>query len=325
MTPLQGVQKVLADLGSGATAGLTVVKTDLSNLADAVAAAKAADIAIVLAGTIAEEGADRASIALSDGQDAMIAAVAEANPRTAIVLKDNASTLLPWIDRVPAVLETWFPGQEDGNIVARLLFGLATPSGKLPVTFPKIETEVPANTPKQYPGVDAQGKRVTNNNVPTTVEYSEGLKIGYRWYDAEGLEPRFPFGHGLSYTTFEISKLTVTPSRYERKQPIKVRFFVRNMGKHRGAEVPQVYLGMPASLGEPPKRLVGFDKVWLNPGEMKKVEITIDPEAANHPLGYWDSSAQKWAVQDGQYTIYVGKSSGDIKLKAVLTVRKTCL
>jgi beta-glucosidase len=320
VTPLQGIQNALNELGSSAKASLTVVKTDLSNLAEAIAAAKSSDVAIVLAGTIAEEGADRASIALSDGQDAMITAVAAANARTAIVLKDNASTLLPWINQVPAVLEAWFPGQEDGNIVARLLFGLATPSGKLPVTFPKLETDVPASTPKQYPGVDGQGKRVTNNNVPTTVEYSEGLEIGYRWYDSKSVEPLFPFGHGLSYTTFEISNLTVTPHRCNGVKPVKVQFFVQNTGKRRGGEVPQVYLGMPASLGEPPKRLIGFAKVWLNPGERKKIEITIDPKAANHPLGCWDSGAQKWDVREGQYTIFVGKSSGDIKLRAILNV-----
>ena len=126
----------------------------------------------------------------------MISAIVAANPHTVVVLKDGGPVLMPWIDQVPAVLEAWFPGQEDGNIVADLLFGLANPSGKLPVTYPKAEGDVPAHTPGQWPGVDVNG-------VPT-VTYSEGLEIGYRWYDAQGIQPLFPFGYGLSYTTFSI-------------------------------------------------------------------------------------------------------------------------
>jgi beta-glucosidase len=324
VTPLQGVQNVLAALGSSATANLTVVANDNSNLTTAVAAARAADVVIVLAGTISDEGQDLVTIALPNNQDTMISAVAAANPSTAVVLKDNASSLLPWIDQVPAVLEAWFPGQEDGNIVARLLFGLANPSGKLPVTFPKHANDTPITSPRQWPGVDAQGNPVPvrpPNNVPTTVEYSEGLQIGYRWYDAQGIQPLFPFGHGLSYTTFEISKLEVTPKVSDGTHPLLVQFFVTNTGSHYGAEVPQVYLGLPASLGEPPKRLVAFQKVWLNPGEKTKIKISIDPGATNHPLGYWDSTAQAWKIADGTYQVYVGNSAVNIVLNDSITVR----
>ena len=327
VTPLEGVRQVLAQQKSPATATLTVVADDRANLADAVAAAKAADVAIVLAGTIAEEGRDRESIALEKGQDSIIAAVAAANPRTVVVLKDNASSLTPWIDMVPAVLETWFPGQEDGAIVARLLFGLATPSGKLPVTFPVRESDLPASTDKRWPGVDTSGARAKvtggaafGSGAPTTVEYSEGLQIGYRWFDANRIAPRFPFGYGLSYTTFALSNLVVSPRSTDGTAPITVRVTVANTGKRRGAEVPQVYVSLPESAGEPPKRLVAFEKVWLDPGQRRTVTMTIDPSASNHPLGVWDEAAQRWRVPEGSYVIAVGTSSADARLSGTVTI-----
>jgi beta-glucosidase len=312
VTPLQGVQNVLQALASSASVSLTVVNTDNSNLAQAVAAAQGADAVVVLAGAITEEGADRPSISLPNNQDAMIAAVAASSPSTVVVLKDGDAVLMPWIDQVPAVLESWFPGQEDGNIVARLLFGLATPSGKLPVTYPKAAGDVPARTPEQYPGVPVNGA--------PTVTYSEGLEMGYRWYDAQSIQPLFPFGFGLSYTTFSISDLDVQPKVTNGRGPIRVRFAVQNTGSRRGAEVPQVYLGLPAGTGEPPKRLVAFGKVWLDPGERRRVELTIDPEASNHPLGVWDSGAQRWVTVGGNYQVFVGSSAGSIAAGASLTV-----
>jgi beta-glucosidase len=282
-----------------------------------VDAARAADVAIVLAGTIAEEGRDRPSIALANGQDSIIAAVAAANPHTVVVLKDNASTLMPWIDAVPAVLETWFPGQEDGAIMARLLFGLATPSGKLPVTFPVRESDLPASDAKRWPGVDTLGTAVSasapasfgGSGMPTRVEYSEGLRIGYRWFDASSITPRFPFGFGLSYTTFALTNLVVTPRTASATTPITVSVRVTNTGKRRGAEVPQEYLGLPSDAGEPPKRLVAFQKVWLEPGQSKTVRMTIDPRAASHPLGVWNESTRRWRVPAGSYVVSVGSSS----------------
>ncbi len=327
VTPLDGVKQVFAQTKSSATATLTVVADDRANLAEAVAAAKAADVAIVLAGTIAEEGRDRESIALEKGQDSIITAVAAANPRTVVVLKDNASSLTPWIDAVPAVLETWFPGQEDGAIVARLLFGLATPSGKLPVTFPVRESDLPASTDKRWPGVDTSGARakVTGGNAfgsgaPTTVEYSEGLQIGYRWFDANRIAPRFPFGYGLSYTTFALSNLVVTPRSTDGRSAITVRVTVANTGKRRGAEVPQVYVSFPESAGEPPRRLVAFEKVWLEPGQRRTVTLTIDPSASSHPLGVWDETAQQWRVPEGRYVVTVGASSADAALRESVTI-----
>ncbi|AHG92713.1 glycoside hydrolase family 3 domain protein (plasmid) [Gemmatirosa kalamazoonensis] len=326
--PLDGVRRALATLGSSATATLTVVANDAANLADAVAAARSADVAIVLAGTISEEGRDLPGVALPNGQDAIVAAVAAANPRTVVVLKDNASALLPWIDAVPAVLEAWFPGQADGDVVARLLFGLATPSGRLPVTFARRAADLPVTTPRQWPGVDSAGTPAKVGAAgfgmaaggPYTVEYSEGLAIGYRWFDARGIAPLFPFGHGLSYTTFAMSDLAVRPRASDGTRPITVELTVRNTGTRRGAEVPQVYVSLPASAGEPPKRLVGFEKVWLDPGERRRVRITIDPAAASHPLGVWDAATQTWRIPSGAFRVQVARSAAEVVLADTVTV-----
>ena len=324
VAPLDGMRHTLARLGSRAATTLTIVANDNANLTSAVAAARGAEIAVVLAGTIADEGRDRPSIMLSNGQDSLIAAVAAANPRTIVVLKDNASTVMPWIDRVPAVLEAWFPGEEDGNIVADLLFGEATPSGRLPVTFPRREADLPAISPDRWPGLDASGRPVsaaTPSDVPTKVAYSEGLDIGYRWFDARNMQPLFPFGYGLSYTTFDISQVEITPSAADGIQPIDVWLTVTNTGDRRGAEVPQVYVALPTALGEPPKRLVGFEKVWLNPGESRRVRIVIDPRAANHPLAHWLSDRQTWVTSSGNYNVLVGRSSRDILSQRTIEIR----
>ena len=325
VTPLDGMRRTLASFGSHATASLTVVADDNANLADAVTAARSSEVAVVFAGTIADEGRDRTTISLGPQQDSLIEAVASANPRTIVVLEDNASTLVPWIDRVPAVLEAWFPGQETGDIVARLLLGAATPSGRLPITFPVRESDLPAHAAQQWPGVDSTGAAVPiprANNAPTHVQYSEGLEIGYRWFDAQRIAPRFPFGFGLSYTTFAIRDVSVTPKRSGATQPIVVQLTVTNTGPRRGAEVPQVYLGMPPGLGEPPKRLVGFAKVWLDPGETRRVRIVIDPAAANHPLGRWDSAAQQWAIASGTYGVMVGTSTDEIAWHGTIDVTR---
>jgi len=168
--------------------------------------------------------------------------------------------------------------------------------------------------PSVYPGVK-------NSAGQPAVEYKEGLNIGYRWYDAQGVTPAFPFGHGLSYTTFSMSNLTVTPKISDGTQPIQIQFFLQNTGARAGAEVPQLYLGLPSSIGEPSKRLVGFSKVQLNPGETANVQLTIDPAATNHPLSYWDINNSNWNTATGFYPIYVGSSSGDIALRGTILVR----
>lgn len=331
--PLQGMKNTIKAIGSSAKVTLVIVKEDNSNLSDAVAAAKAADAVVIMAGTLAEEGHDRAGISLDSGdrigraittmssadkfinknQTAMIEAIAEANPEnTVLVLKDNASSLLPFIDNIPAVLEVWFPGQEDGNIVANLLMGVVNPSGKLPVTFPMNEGEWPANTPMQYPGVMVNGK--------PTITYSEGLNIGYRWYDAEKVKPRFPFGFGLSYTDFSLSNLSVSPLVSDGKQPITVSVDIKNIGKRAGSEVAQVYVSMPDILNQPPKRLINFNKIELEAGESKTVTMVIDPESASHPLATWNVATQKWITASGQYSLLVGNSSAALDLKADIII-----
>ena len=314
VTPLQGLQNVLTSLGSSATVNLVVVANDNSNLDAAKAAAAAADVTIVMAGVVTSEGSDRPNLSLPNNQDALIAGIAATAPgKTVLVLKDGDPVLMPWIDQVPALLEAWNPGEEDGNIVANLLFGVANPSGKLPVTYPKLASDTPTSTPDRYPGITVDG-------FPT-VYYSEGLQMGYRWYDAQNIAPQFAFGHGLSYTTFAISKLEATPKKSDGTHPILVQFFVENTGKRAGAEVAQVYLGLPTATGEPPKRLVAFQKVWLQPGEKRKVQLTIDPEATSHPLGIFDSAAQQWTIADGNYNVYVGNASDNIVLSDAVTVR----
>jgi len=302
--PLEGFKKTLAELGSKAQVSLIVVGDDNSNLKDAVDAARAADAVVVLAGALSVEGQDQSDINLPHDQNAMIAAIAAANPRTVVVLRNNASIVMPWIDAVPAVLETWYPGQEDGTIISRLIFGLANPSGKTPVTYPRTAEEVPIRHVKQFPGV--------LENEVRRVEYSEGLEMGYRWYDAKGVKPLFPFGYGLSYTRFELSDFSINAGAIAGKQPIRVKFAIRNVGKIDGAEVSQVYVRFPASAGEPPKRLVGFEKVWLKPGERRQVEITIDPSASNHPFETFDTRTQQWITPGGRFVLMVGTSSADV-------------
>jgi beta-glucosidase len=280
--------------------------TDATDLASAVSAAKAADIAIVEVGDVESEGRDRAGVGMTGAQlpDDIVSAIANAQPHTVVVLKNGDPVTLPWANSVPAILEVWYPGEEDGNIVADLLFGKANPSGKTPATFPVAAKDVPANTPAQYPGVTVGG-------VPTAY-YSEGLEIGYRWYDQRDISPLYPFGFGLSYTTFSISQIAASPAINNGTQPIKISARVKNTGNRRGAEVVQAYLGLPTSLGEPPKRLAGFQKVWLNPGEEQSVTITIDPSASSHPMSYWSVAAHDWVIKPGTYAVYVGKSSRDI-------------
>ena len=312
VTPLQGLNSALRALGSSAA----VTFDDGTDLARAKALAEKSNVAIVMAGDISLEGEDRANLSLPvvDGvnQEALIAAVAAANPHTVVVLKDGGPVLMPWLSRVGAVLEAWYPGQEDGIAVANLLFGVVNPSGRLPITFPMAEKDGAIRSAEQWPGVMIGGVRTTT--------YTEGLQMGYRWYEAHGTAPQFSFGYGLSYTTFSMSQLRATKSA-DGTKPIQVQFVVQNTGTRAGSNVPQVYLGLPASTGEP-QRLVAFQKVSLDPGEKKRIEINIDPDASNHPLGYWDSKSQKWSIADGEYQIRVGDSAANTQLRATLTVRQ---
>lgn len=313
ITPAQGLQNVLTALGSGAA----VTYNDGKNLASAAALAASADVVIVMLGDISVEGVDRSTLGLpiidTVDQNALISAVAAANPKTVVVLKNGGPVLLPWLNQVPALLEAWYPGQEDGNAVAELLFGLANPSGKLPITFPTSERIGATATVSQWPGVF--------NNGILTATYAEGLQMGYRWYDANGVKPQFPFGFGLSYTSFTVGSLSVQPSAANDRTPLTVQFTVTNTGARAGAEVPQVYLGLPASSGEPPKRLVGFKKVYLNPGESQVVQVTVNPMASNHPMSVWDTGSQTWVAPGGTYQVSVGTSSGQLSATTSINVQ----
>jgi beta-glucosidase len=270
---------------------------------------------VVMAGLVATEGEDLATMDLPHGQDTMVSALAAANPRTVVVLKDSNPVVLPWIDQVPAVLEAWNQGSEDGHVVADLLFGAVNPSGKLPTTYPRSAQDIPtAARPERYPGTDE------GDGYPV-MRYSEGLRMGYRWYQSEGIEPLFAFGHGLSYTTFALAGVAVTTADRPQGSALTVRARVTNTGTVAGAEVVQVYLELPAGTGQPPRRLVGFRKVPLEAGESAAVEIAVDPAASHHPLSVWSDAHRSFVVPEGAFTVHVGTSSATTREAGTFTVR----
>jgi beta-glucosidase len=218
---------------------------------------------------------------------------------------------MPWLEQVPAVLESWYSGQEQGNALADVLFGDVNPSGKLPITFPRSESDTPVSSPEQY------------SRTESVAHFNEGLAVGYRGYDQLGIEPLFPFGYGLSYTSFAYSQLQIEPETIDDITPLQVSFTITNTGSCAGAEIAQVYLGLPVSTGEPPKRLVGWVKVELEPGETREVSVTLDPNAASHPLSYWDVTMNGWEMASGDYQVYVGASSRDIRLTGTMHVHQT--
>jgi beta-glucosidase len=237
----------------------------------------------------------------------------EINPQTVVIMKDSSPVMMPWISKAKAVLEAWNQGTEDGHVVADLLFGVVNPSGKVPTTYAASEGDLLyAGNPERYPGTDE------GNGFPV-IRYSEGLNMGYRWFQSQEIKPLFPFGYGLSYTSFELSGFSVTPSKMDGKSPITVNVTVTNTGKAAGAEVVQVYLGIPVK-GQPPKRLVGFQKVYLEPNESREVTITIEPSATNHPMSVWDYYDHDFVVKPGEYTVYLGTSSEDTPYKGTIVV-----
>jgi beta-glucosidase len=276
-------------------------------IAEAAERAHHAHTAVVFAYDEGSEGRDRASLSLPGAQDALISAIASANPRTVVVLNTGAPILMPWADSVGAILEMWYPGQEGANATADLLSGAATPSGKLPVTFPRRAEDAPTADPARYPGIDGHGT------------YSEGILVGYRWYDTKAIPPLFPFGHGLSYTTFAYSALSVTPAIGSPGDiGPDVRVTVKNTGAHAGTEVVQVYVGPPASPPVPmaAQSLAAFGRVTLAPGEAKTMTLRIHQRA----WSYWSESIHSWAIAAGRRSVFVGSSSRDIRLKAETTV-----
>jgi len=286
----------------GSTLRLGWQPPDQSLVAEAVAVAGAAYVAVVFVNDVTSEGMDRTTLALPGDQDRLIAAVAAANPRTVVVLHTAGPVLMPWLDDVAAVIQAWYPGEESGHAIASMLFGDVPPSGRLMITFPRSEAQVPAVQPGQYPGID---------NV---VRYDEGVFVGYRYYDEFAQEPLFPFGYGLSYTTFTLDGLTVR-GRATGKYKVSVR--VRNTGDRAGAEVVQLYVGFPTSIEEPPNQLKGFAKVMLDPGKARRVKMKLDPSSFAH----WSTTENAWVVEPGTYALRVGTSSRDLVLERDVAIQ----
>jgi beta-glucosidase len=273
-----------------------------SRLATAIRAARRARVAIVFVNDVSSEGMDRPSLALPGDQDRLITAVAAANPRTVVVLHTAGPVLMPWLAKVAGVIEAWYPGQQSGTAIAATLFGQSDPSGHLPVTFPSTASQGPATQPAEYPG--------TNN----LAQYSEGIFVGYRYYDRFRQTPLFPFGYGLSYTSFSLSHLQVT-ARQGGAYRATVR--LRNTGRRVGAEVVQAYLQFPAAAGEPPRQLKAFAKVLLAPGGSRTVRLDL-PRSS---FEYFNAQRGAWTLAPGRYRLYVGTSSRDLPLGSRLTPR----
>ena len=297
--------------------------------AAAASLAKASDVAIVFVNQPTSEGRDVASLSLPDNQDQLVSAVAAANPRTIVVLETGGPVTMPWIDSVSAALAAWYPGIRGAEAIANILFGDVNPSAKLPVTFAKSDADLPhpkiagpppapPPAPGAAPAPGAPGAGPGGFRMPMTpfdIPYPEGLKVGYKWYDAEGKQPLFPFGFGLSYTTYAYNALKVTAAGKD----VKVSFSVRNTGKRAGAEIAQVYVGLPAAAGEPPKRLVAWEKVQLAPGETKSVSLTLDPQY----LSIFNVDKDDWELLPGEYKVFVGGSSRETPLSGTFRIQAT--
>jgi len=296
VSPLQGIT---ARAGSGVTVTSYVGTTPSA----AAQTARKAAVAIVFASNYESEGSDLPNITLQGNQNAVINAVARANPHTIVVLNTGGPVTMPWLPNVQGVLEAWYPGQQDGAAIASILFGDTDPSGHLPETFPASLKQVPDPKKSEFPGVNGK------------VHYNEGLEVGYRYYGTAGVTPLFPFGYGLSYTTFSYSdlKLSTTnvkntvsgPGGGQSSTLVKATATVTNTGSVAGSDVAQMYLGDPASAGEPALQLEGYQRVTLQPGQSTQVHFTLD----GHALSYYDTAANGWVLPDGDYTVRVGDSS----------------
>ncbi len=271
----------------------------------AAAAAKDADVAIVFAWHWQTEAQDAPSIALPENQDALIEAVSAANKNAVVVLETGGPVLMPWLDKVGAVLQAWYPGQRGGQAIARLLFGEVNPSGRLAMTFPKTEDQAPrASAPgfAEQAAID-DARRAGHKAGPIkgfAVRYVEGAAVGYRWYAQEKRQPLYPFGYGLSYTTFGYKNLKV-----EDGEGLKVSFDVTNTGKVAGADTPQLYV--TSGQRKAMLRLAGYQKVDLAPGESKRVTLNVEPRI----LADYDTAKPGWTIAAGTYPLYVGRNAGE--------------
>lgn len=252
--------------------------------------AKASQVAIVFVNQYMSEGKDAATLSLPGNQDALVSAVAAANPRTIVVIESGGPVSMPWVDKVAGVLEAWYPGIGGAQALAAILFGDVNPSGRLPVTFARSEADLPH---PQVPGIDL---KPAYRPPPFDLNYTEGLKVGYKWFEAEHKQPLFPFGFGLSYTTFDYSSVEADG------RARTVSFRIRNAGKRAGTEVAQVYVMLPSSAGEPFKRLVAWQRVPLQAGESKTVTLQLDPLY----LSIFNVERNDWELVPGDYKAFVG-------------------
>ncbi|MFC8515214.1 beta-glucosidase [Streptomyces sp. NPDC057257] len=279
--------------------------TRAQDVAEAVGVARAARDVVLFAYEDATEGLDRTTIALPGRQARLIEAVTAANPRTTVVLNTSSSTSMPWLGHTGAVLQMYYPGQEGAAATAAVLYGECDPGGRLTQSFPVDDDHHPvAGDPRRYPGVDG------------TEEYSEGIHAGYRWYDAEGVRPLFPFGHGLSYTSFSYDDLRADRTR----RGLVVSFSVRNTGRRDGIAVPQVYVGRSPDLrlDQAVRVLGGFRRLALRAGERRRVDV----EVSARTLSSWDPKRHDWVLGTGRRTVWVGASSGDLRLRTTVEVGK---
>jgi beta-glucosidase len=265
-----------------------------STYTEATTLASQSDVAVVVVGLTSSEGSDRDALSLPNLEDSLIAAVVKANAKTIVVAYTPAQILMPWSGQVSSILFGFMPGQEQGNALARVLYGDVNPSGKLPVT-------IASNSADYNPASISSASDIT---------YTEGLFMGYRGFDSRNVTPLFPFGHGLSYTSFQYSGLGIAPSSIQASGNTTVTFTLANGGSRTGAEVAQLYLGFPAAAGEPPRQLKGFSKVSLTAGQSQPVSLTVTPD----DLSVWDATNKKWVVTPGTYQVMVGSSSRDIRL-----------
>jgi beta-glucosidase len=293
--------------------------TDYSS---AAALAKTADVAIVFAYQWESEDMDLDSLSLPEHQDELIAAVAAANPHTIVVLETGSSATMPWAGDVSAIVEAWYAGSAGADALANVIFGDVNPSAKLPVTFPKSDADLPHRSIVKPPrestthGEPDAWKKIAAGLPAFQTTYDEGLKVGYKWYDAEKKQVLFPFGYGLSYSTYSYANLRVTPGATPGKK-ISLTFTITNTSNRAGAEIAEVYAALPAAAAEPPKRLVGWNKVKLNPAESKDVVVEVDPKY----LSIFNVDQNAWQLVPGDYTIMVGGSSQSLPLTQSINLK----
>jgi beta-glucosidase len=315
ITPLEGIVDLVGtNMNVTYSVGYSKNGTNPDMIERAVQAARQADVAIVVAGLnhsryLDDEGWDRTNLSLPYDQGELIQRVVKANHRTIVVLIGGpAIDMDPWLARVPAVLQAWYPGMEGGRALARTLFGQVNPSGKLTVTYPKQLMDSPAHALGTYPGTNG------------TLFYKEGLLVGYRWFDEKDIKPEFPFGFGLSYTTFAYSNLKFVPGQDTNGPVVTAQFDIANTGARAGAEVAELYVHQDQpGLPRPPKELKGFTKVFLKPGEKKTVSIPLDQRS----FAYYDPAKTGWVSEAGDFKILVGSSSWDILLQDTFHLAQT--